>query len=86
MARRPSRERRRTAQVPLEVLRRLKAKMDGTDKEEKKKKQIEEDEEAARANSLCGVCESVLSPILRSDTSSWRSMYTLSMVLPPCSR
>ena len=64
-------EKKDKAQVPLEVLRRLKAKMDGTDKEEKKKKQIEEDEEAARVKFLCGICESVLSPILRSDSSSW---------------
>merc|ERR1719453_1075474 len=59
------------ARVPLEVLKRLKARLDGTDKEEKKKKQIEEDEEAARVKALCGVCESVISPILRSDDASW---------------
>jgi len=61
------------SQVPLQVLKRLKAKLDGTDSEEKKKKQVEEDEEQARVEALCGVCESVLSPILRSDDASWEA-------------
>ena len=59
------------SRVPLDVLKKLKAKLDGTDGEEKKKKQIEEDEEAARVKTLCSVCESVLSPILRSDEAEW---------------
>ena len=67
----PLGEEKDKSQVPLEMLKKLRARLEGTDKEAKKKKQAEEDEEQARVEALCGVCEMVLSPILRSDDASW---------------
>lgn len=56
------------SKVPLDVLRKLREKMDGT---YDKKKQAAEDDESARTKALCEICQSVLSPILRSDASEW---------------
>ena len=56
------------AKVPLQVLKRLREKMDGT---YDKKKQAAEDDDSARTKALCEVCQSVLSPILRSDNAEW---------------
>ena len=70
------------SKVPLQILKRLREKLESLNdpeaaKKRKKKKEAGggdgEDEESARTKALCEVCSSVISPILRWTTRRGRS-------------